>query len=164
MGKKIKVNTILFISIVLFIQLFALLFTPSNSIVGVTVIISILVLMRENLTKNPVKNLSILLAINLGQGIFTFISSHNMWIGLILNFIALASIGYVFSFKMDKVLVAPFGLQYLFILYSPVEGSELGKRLLALSVGAFLIMAIQFFIYHKDKNTENMDNKLQSIK
>ncbi len=161
MRQKIKENTILFIFIIVFIQMFGLLFTPSNSIVGVTVVIAILVLMKDNLTKNPVKNLSILLIINLGQGIFTYVANQNMWIGLGLNFIALASVGYLFSFKMTKVMVAPFGLQYLFILYSPIQGIELGKRLVALAVGAFLIMVIQFILHGKSKDGEIGDKLIE---
>lgn len=157
MSQKIKGNTVLFMSIIVFIKLFELVFTPTNSIVGVTVIIAILVLMSENLTKNPIKNFSILLAINLGQGISTYVANQNIWLGLILNFLALASVGYVFSFKMNKIMVAPFGLQYLFILYSPVEGSELRIRLLALGAGAVIIMVTQFIIHRKNKERETGD-------
>lgn len=151
MLKKIKSNTIMFIIIVAFVKIFETIFTPSNTLLGVTAIIAILVLLRENLTENPIKNLFILIAINLTTGIFTHFSGQNMYLGLFLNFIALSSIGYLFSFELNKTMVVPFGLQYLFMLYVPVENAELGKRLLALVVTALLVMVVQFIVHRKNK-------------
>ncbi len=164
MREKIKGNTLIFILIVGFVKIFELIFSSTNSIVGVTVIISILVLMRENLTKNPIKNLSLLLLFNIGQGIFTYMANLNMYWGLILNFIALASVGYLFSFKLNKILVAPFGLQYLFLLYAPIEASELPKRLLALGIGAILIMVVQFIVNTKNKYPDMNDQLIDFAK
>ncbi len=151
MWKKIRSNTIMFIIIVAFVKIFEIMFTPSNTLVGVTAIIAILVLLRENLTKNPMKNLGILLIINLTIGIFTHLSSQNMYLAFLLNFVALSSIGYLFSFELNKTLVVPFGLQYLFMLYSPVGTAELGKRMLALAFSALLVMIVQFVVHKKNK-------------
>ena len=84
------------------------------------------------MTKSPIKNFFILISINLITGVSTHLSGQNMYLGLLLNFIALSSIGYLFSFELNKTMVVPFGLQYLFMLYAPVENADLGKRLLAL--------------------------------
>lgn len=152
MWKKVKANTIMFITIIAFVKIFEIIFTPSNTLVGVTAVIAILVLLRENLTKNPFKNLFILIAINLSIGLFTHLSSNNMYLGLALNFVALSSIGYLFSFELNKTMVVPFGLQYLFMLYSPVTDSELGKRFLALIFSALLVMVVQFIVHRKNKD------------
>lgn len=151
MWKKIICNTILFVIILTFIKIFQFIFGARNNLVGVTVIIAILVLMQEDLTKKPVENFMKLLLLNLVLGVFSFISSYNMWVGLILNFLTLSGIGYLLSPNLTKVKIIPFGLQYLFMLYSPVTGSDFSKRILGLSFGAILIMVVQFIIHRKNK-------------
>lgn len=158
MGEKIKSNTILFIIILTFVKIFEVIFGARNSLVGVTIIIAILVLLQEDLTKKPIKNFTKLFLLNLFLGLFAHISSHNMWAGLILNFVALSVIGYLLSFNLNKVTIIPFGLQYLFMLYTPVSGNDFSKRILALSLGAVLIMAVQLIIHRK--NIKNEDSQL----
>lgn len=160
MWKKIKSNTILFVIILAFVKIFANIFGERNSLVGVTVIIAVLVLMQESLTKKPVKNFIKLLLLNLLLGLFAHISSHNMWVGLILNFAALSGIGYLLSFNLSKVTIIPFALQYLFMLYTPVIGSDFGKRMFGLSFGSVLIMVVQLIIHRKNNNIKIEENEL----
>ena len=142
----------MFAMILVFINLFGYVFGVKNNLVGITILIILLVLIQEDLTKKPVKNLVNLIGISLASGVLAHLSSHNMWLGLMLNFIVLATIGYFFSSRLNKMMVVPFGLQYLFMLYSPVTGSDFNKRLLGLAVGAVLIMVVQFVIHGKIKH------------
>lgn len=161
MKKKIITQTILFVMIVLFVSTFQNIFGEVNSLVGVSTVVASLVLLEKNLTHNPVISFLELLTTNLLIGILAFIASKNMWLGIIINFTTLASIGYIFSYNLSKKLIIPFGLQYLFILYSPIEASELGFRLLSLAVGAIIIMAIQFIAHiKKEKNPETEESLL----
>ena len=64
MKKKVISNTIIFLVILLFVKGFEVIFGSNNSLVGVTIIISILVLMQEDLTKNLSSNLNKLLFMN----------------------------------------------------------------------------------------------------
>lgn len=160
MGKKILSNTILFTVILTFIKIFQNFFGSKNSLVGVTLIIVILVLMQENLTKKPVENFIKLLLLNLSLGIFAYISTHNIWIGLILNFATLSGIGYLLSADLNKVKIIPFGLQYLFMLFSPVVGMDFTKRIWGLFFGTVLIMIVQFIVYRKEENTDSIQDKL----
>ena len=147
MKKKVISNTIIFLVILLFVKGFEVIFGSNNSLVGVTIIISILVLMQEDLTKNLSSNLIKLLFMNLISGVFSNIATNNMYLGLVLNFSILLLIGYSLTSKLNKVMVVPFGLQYLFMLYTPVEGSDFIKRLVGLATGAILIMLVQLVIY-----------------
>lgn len=150
MRKKILSNTILFGTILLFVKVFERIFGSNNNLVAVTVIISILVLMQEDLTKDFAKNLTRLFLINIILGVFSYLAILNIWTGFIVNFIALSGIGYFLSANMNKVIIVPFGLQYLFMLYTPVTGIDYTKRLLCLGVGSVLIMAVQFLIHRKN--------------
>ncbi|MGL5617067.1 MAG: FUSC family protein [Sarcina sp.] len=143
---NIKTNTIVFIAIIVFITIFKTIFGAENSVVGITLIISTLVLMQRDLTKNPVRNLLGLMIFNVLMGIFCYLSVMNVWTAIILNFIALLSIGYLCSSNLRTSVVVPFGLQYLFMLFEPVHGHAFNQRLIALAVGAVFIMAIQFLV------------------
>ena len=57
MKKKIISNTRMFLIILLFVNLFGGIFGKSNILVGVTVLVSILVLKHQDLTKNLYSNL-----------------------------------------------------------------------------------------------------------
>ena len=162
MKKKFISNTIMFLVILLFIKGFEIIFGSNNSLVGVTIIISILVLMQEDLTKNLSSNLMKLLFMNLISGVFSTIASHNMYLGLILNFSILLLIGYSLTPKLNKVMVVPFGLQYLFMLYTPVTGSDFIKRLIGLATGAILIMLVQLVIYRGNKNNKVEDSSVKN--
>ena len=162
MKKKFISNTIMFLVILLFIKGFEIIFGSNNSLVGVTIIISILVLMQEDLTKNLSSNLMKLLFMNLISGVFSTIASHNMYLGLILNFSILLLIGYSLTSKLNKVMVVPFGLQYLFMLYTPVTGSDFIKRLIGLATGAILIMLVQLVIYRGNKNNKVEDSSVKN--
>lgn len=157
MKNKIINNTILFVTISLFITIFNEIFGNSNSLVGVAIVVEVLVLMGENLTHNPIKNFFKLLITNLILEVFATIASSYIWIGIILNFLVLTGIGYSCSYKLNKGLIVPFGLLYLFMLHTPVQGLDFIKRILALVFGAICIMGFQLIIhfpYFRKKNLE----------
>ena len=162
MKNKIISNTIMFIVILLFVNLFGRIFGASNNLVGVTILVSILVLMQEDLTKNLYNNFIKLLFINLISVIFSNISSHHIYLGLVLNFVVLLLIGYFLTSKLNKVILVPFGLQYLFMLYTPVTGTDFTKRLIGLATGAFLIMLVQLVVYRKSKNNKVEGSKVEN--
>lgn len=163
MNKNVTSNTIIFIIIITFVKIFEAVFGKVNNLVGVAVIIAILVFMQEDLTKNPIENFIKLFLMNLVSGVFAHLSSNNIWIGLIFNFAALSTIGYFLSFKLNKVMIVPFGLQYLFMLYTPVSGGDFVKRLLGLSSGAVLIMFVQFIIHKKKGRIKTQENKFNEF-
>ena len=160
MKKKIFTKTLLFLAIVLFVSGFKGVFGESNTLVGVSTVVASLVLLEKNLTTKPLMSFLELLATNILIGVLAFISSHNMWYGLVIDFITLASIGYIFSYTLSKRLIVPFGLQYLFILYSPIEYSELGVRLLSLATGAVVVMVMQFIANAKKENNPETEESL----
>ena len=159
---KIISNTITFIGIMVFINIFQKMFGSENTLVGVAVITASLTLLERDLTIEPFKNLTRLLALNLVLGYFAFWSSNNIWLGIVLNFISLFMIAYLLSYKLRKSIVVPFGLQYLFMLFSPVYGEAFKNRILSLIFGAFFIMALQF-LTNKDKLSKVGDKKVHKI-
>lgn len=162
MKKKIVANTINYLLILLFVNLFATIFGGSNTLIGVTIVVAVSILKQEDLTKNLYVNLMKLLGINLISGIFAHLASNNIYLGLVLNFSILLIMGYVLTSKLNKVKLLPFGLQYLFMLCTPVTGIDFVKRLLGLATGAFLIMLVQLITYRKGKNNLVEESKAKN--
>ena len=163
--KNIIAKTILFVCIMVFIAIFTLIFGQENVPVGICTVIILLMLLGKNLTQKPLKNFLILLGINLAIGFGTYIAANNVWIGIFIDFFTLSLIGYYFSYAMTKGLILPYGLQYLFLLNSPVHGEVFVKRILALVAGAVIIMISQFIVNAKKENSiigfnENESNKV----
>ena len=153
-SKKIISKTLLFIGMLLFISLFKSIFGSKNSTVGITTVMLVLILMSQNLSVNPIKNIIKLILINLITGVATYISSQNIYWGIIIDFSTMWFIGYFFSVTLSKSVILPFGLQYLFLLYAPVTGNDLVKRFIGLALAPFLIMLAQYFIYGRNKKVK----------
>ena len=164
--KKVKTiisKTILFLVIMTYVAIFELIFGKENLLVGVTILITLLMLLAKDLTQNPIKNFFILLFINFATGIGAYISDNNVWIGIIIDFLELSLIGYYFSYAMTKGLIIPYGLQYLFLLNYPASGNALTKRWIALAVGAVLIMISQFIVNAKKSDNFKKESSIISI-
>lgn len=154
--KKVTNNTLLFLFIIAFVKGFSVLFGSNNSLVGVTLVIALLVLMTKDLTEKPIENLLKLTLLNIILGIFSYISSGNIWVGLALNFFTLCVMGYLLSYDLNKMIIVPFGLEYLFMLYTPVTGDAFIKRIISLIAGSILIMAVQLVVHRKNKNMKKV--------
>ena len=151
-------QTILYVFIMAFVITFKIIFGDKNILVGVMGITAILMLTQINLTVSPGKNLSKLLIINLGIGIFTYLANLNIWGAIPLNFIGIFIIAYTFYYNLKSPVYLPFGLQYMFLLSTPITAAELPMRLLSLLVAPIGIMLIQFVV-NKNKTTK-VGNKL----
>lgn len=167
--EKSKVNnviskTLLFIIMMIYVVLFEKIFGEDNVKIGITILITTLMLLTEDLTQNSFKNFVILLFINLVTGLAAYLAANNLYAAIILNFLILSLIGYFFSYKMTKGLILPFGLQYLFMLYGPVYGDSLKKRWFSLIAGACIVMVSQFIFHAKKRINDNSISSVINIK
>lgn len=152
---------LIFIFVVLFVSAFKTVFGAENSLVGVTTIVLALVLLEGDLTGEPLKNLVHLIIFNLILGLGAFIAWQNVWIGIVINFAIMASIGYIFSYELRKSINMMFGLHYILLMTSHIIIEQLPMRLLALVFGACIIMGIQL-IANKNK-LEKSSKKILNI-
>lgn len=162
MKKLILSKSIMFIFILIFINLFIAAFGGENTLIGVTVITATLMLLERDLTISPFKNTLRLLCINIFLGLLSFIAIQNIFLGIICNFIALFIIGYIFSYDLRSPLYIAFGLQYVFMVTTPISIEQLPIRLLALISGAFIIMVAQL-LCNKNKLEKTSNKLLTSI-
>ncbi len=158
MWMKVKNNTILFVIILLFIHFFAFCFGKENNIVGVTTIITILMVMNRKKIAKPKEYFLKLLCLNIVLGIFASFSNTNSILGFFLNFVILLILAYTLSDNHSKGMIVPFGLQYLFMLYAPVTGQQYIYRIIGLAFASVLIVSIQLITFKKS----NLDDSLKS--
>lgn len=144
--KLIISKTIMFIMIVGFIILFKMIFGSENTLIGVTTITAALLFLERNLTTRKLKYLCELIIINISLGILAYLGGLTPILALICNFIAMFCIGYIFSYNIRSNMYVPFGLQYVFMLATPIEFTLMYKRILSLIVGAMFIMVIQLIV------------------
>ncbi|NEZ50212.1 FUSC family protein [Clostridium botulinum] len=160
--KLIFSKTILFIFIVSFIIIFQKIFGVENTLIGVTIITAALMLLEEDLTIAPFKYFMYLIIINLLLGVFSFIASKNLWIGIPVNFIAMFTIGFLFCYDLKTNLYVPFGLQYLFMLSVPVANDQIAVRLISLVVGTIFIVLVQL-VCNKHRLVKSANKTVENI-
>lgn len=163
MNKKTIISkTLLFVAIVGFIMVFQKVFGNENTLIGVTVITASLMFLQRDLTPNLFKFFILFLGINLIQGILAFLSYENIWFGLIGTFLSMFVTGYIFTYDLKSPMYIAFGLQYLFMLYTPVSLEDLPIRLIALSSGAFIVIIFQL-ILNKNRLSKAASKVLPSV-
>ena len=151
MTKKVIVSkTFLFIFILSFIVMFKTLFGEENTLIGVTVITATLMFLERDLTSTLLSNFLKILSINVILGSLAFFASQNIWIGLICNFLSLFMVGYFFNYELRKPMYVPFGLQYLFMVSTPINLEQLPMRFMSLVFGAAFVILVQI-ILNKNK-------------
>lgn len=160
MKKEIISKTILFIMILAFIITFEMIFGSENVLLGVTTVTALLMFLRKDLSLNPIKNAIGLIIFNVFLGLMAYLSTINPFLGIPINFIAIFIIMYSLCYNLDAPSYLPFGLQYLFMISRPISFNQLPMRLLALTVGAVLIL-IPNLILNRNKIIKT-GNKLLS--
>lgn len=160
--KLIITKTILFIIIVAFISGFKSIFGDENVLIGVTTITTTLILLERDLTISKFKNFLELLVVNVLMLIGTYFAGQNIILGAVINFIVLFSIAYLYSYDLRKPVFIGFGLQYLFMLATPIDITHMPMRLMATLSGPVIIMGVQV-IFNKNKLSKVSEKSLVAI-
>ncbi|MGL5635089.1 MAG: FUSC family protein [Sarcina sp.] len=146
LSKLIISNTIVFIAVTIFATVYKILFGEENVLIAIATFIAMLMYLERDLTTNFFRNLFTFIFINIGTGFVVFFSTQNFWLGIPLIFIMFFIIGYLTCSELRKPVYVPFMLQFVFLYNFPVPASKEWLRLLALLVGAILIMIPQLLI------------------
>ena len=97
-------KTLIFVAVVAFIVFFNMIFSSTNTLVGVTSATAMLMFLQRDLTVSPLKNMFKLIGVNLIIGIGAFLASLNLWLALPINFIITFFIGYTFLYNLRSPL------------------------------------------------------------
>ena len=121
--KKIITNTVIFIFVMIFILGFKAVFGTENTLIGVSSITATFMLLGRDFTGQPLKNTLMFIGINLLMGLGTAVADMNIWLAIPINFIVVYAFSYIFTYNLREPLYFPFGLQYVFLISSPVTGT-----------------------------------------
>ena len=162
MKQKIIGNALIFIFMLCFIVGFSAIFGSDNLLVGVSTITAVLMFLQKDFSLNPFKTAIKLICFNIAMGLVTFVAGQNAIIGVPLNFIFVFFMGYTLSYNLSTPSFVPFNLQYVFMLGAPVTIDKLPMRLLALTVGAIMIVLSQV-LFNKNKIYKQGNSVLSNI-
>lgn len=143
--KNFRHATLNFLFIILFVNVFQMIFGIENSIVGVIFTILMSASMVRDLTAVPIRHLLIQsLVLILMTVAACLVSSASPWIALPVNAAVIFLILYSFTYEYTNHLYFPYILSYLFLVFiSPVSFQQLPRRLLGVLAGVVCIMLYQ---------------------
>lgn len=152
-------NTLLFIGSVLFVIIFQILFGAPNALIGVTIVMSSLTMLRRDLTVAPVKNGIKLILLNVVIGLSSLLALEYFWMAVLLSFFVFFFLGYYMLYSLAKPLYVPFALQYLYLFLTPIPNRLIPIRIISLAVGGVVIILVNY-IYHGKGKVKDEDKLL----
>ncbi|MGL4848014.1 MAG: FUSC family protein [Clostridium sp.] len=165
-GKELVLRTIVYaLAVLVFFGLWGLL-GPGKAFIGATIAKGSLVLMNTDLTGNKLRSTIVFLIVFVYIGLFSFISSLNIFLGLFINFFSIFILAYNFTSNIKQWIWRPFVLGYLYLLIEPGTFKELPVRLIVLAFGALFLMLTQIIVNKnrfKKRMNKNLDELLDKI-
>lgn len=155
-------NTLLFIGSVLFVILFQIIFGVQNGLIGVSIVMASLTMLRRDLTVAPFKNGLKLVLLNVIIGIASILAIENFWLAVILSFLVFFFLGYYMLYSLSKPLYIPFALEYLYLFLTPIQNRMIPLRIISLALGGIIIMGVNY-IYYSKGNVKDEDKLLIGI-
>lgn len=137
---------------------YIVVFGMNNMLVGLMLGMASVVFLKRDFTGNLIYRTITFLIINLSLGIVAYLSNLNIYIGLILNLMAvfLTTYAYMNDFRQPTSYI--FLMTYVFMWSTPITSNELPIRLLSIIFGVLLIILLQ--ILFNMKKFKNKSNKM----
>lgn len=143
--KNFKFASLSFLFIIIYVNVFQLLFGAENSIVGVIFTIMMSASMARDLTSTPVRHFLVQSVVLVLMAVAAcLVSTLQPWAALPVNFIMIFFILYSYTYEYSGHLYFPYILSYLFLIFiSPASLDQLPKRIAAMVTGAVCIILYQ---------------------
>lgn len=144
----------------------AYLFGIKNMMLAFPIALTSTVLGRQNFHIKTINKSIRILLLELSIVIVSYLSSINMWIGIVVNFISIFLIMYTIVSPYDIGFYKPFIMLYVFTQYVTVSRSELPNRLLSVVFGCIIITLFSYIRKHNEKDMliNNVKSSLSIIK
>lgn len=140
----------------LLIQIFYIkFFGIKNLLIGVMLGVASIALLRRDFTGNLLYRTITFLTMNLILGIVSYLSSLNIYVGCILNFLTIFITTYVYMNDFRQPTSYIFLMTYIFMWSIQIRFAELPLRLLSITFGVFLIMLFQVLFNMKKFKTKS---------
>ena len=138
----------------------AILFGMKNVMIAFPIALTSTVIGRQNFYVKPINRVWRILLLDLVIVLIAFLSSLNIWTGVIIDFFAIFLLIYIVTSPYDATLYKPFIMLYVFTQYSSISIYELPNRLLSVVFGALVIIAGTYI--KRSKGKEIIGNSVKS--
>lgn len=159
---KLKSSLIKAIFIMCIFIIYAKLFGNKNIIIGIILGIAAISFLRRDFTKDLLYRTITFLLINLYLVISAYLSTLNIYTGVILNFITIFIVTYIYMNDFKSPTSYMFLMIYVFMISIKITAQEVPIRLIAISLGIILIIMAQILI-NKSKLKEKSNTLIKSV-
>lgn len=163
MDKKKIVKALLFGIITVVLMLFyGSVFGLENGGIGMMIGLTSYALTRIDLTAYPVYKTATFIGLNVYLAISSYFITINPVLGLIINTINLFSILFIYMREFKSSIAYLFLMTYIIMWEDPTTLENLPKRIIAIILGVFIIIIINF-IFNKNKFKKSSKNIILGI-
>ncbi|WP_415341219.1 FUSC family protein [Clostridium perfringens] len=156
--KRFKLPLIFAVLSVVLMGGYKTIFGVENTVIGLIIAMASYAFLRLDLTSYPIYKSMIFLILNLFLAISAYISAINSFVGLIINFLILFTVSFIYTTEFKNVISYIFLLLYAYMWEYPISLDELPRRLVAMGVGAFIIIGIHILFNRRNfrRNSNNI--------
>lgn len=128
-----------------------ILFGDKNIMLAFPVALTSAVMGRQNFYVKPFSKTIRIMILDLVIVFMAYLSSINLWVGIIINFFTVFSIMYMVISPYDLTFYKPFLMLYVFTQYARVSINELPNRIYSVIFGVAVIAICNFIGRSKEK-------------
>ena len=163
MDKKKMGKAFLFAIITVVLMLFYMsAFGLENGGIGMMIGLTSYALTRTDLTAYPIYKTAIFIFLNVYLAISSYFITINPFLGFIINTINLFSILFIYMREFKSSISYLFLMTYIIMWEDPTTLENLPKRIIAIIVGVFIIIVINF-IFNRNKFKKSSKNIILGI-
>lgn len=152
-----------FLFCVIFIAAFKIFFGEENSIIGVAVLTTLLIFLKNDLGYDVKYAMIMLPLMMLIVVICPKLASYNPYLGLIINFFSISFLLIFSSCDLIKENHIPFILGYIFAAGYNVSGKEFTSRFMGMLIWAIIISCIYYVVHRNKKYSTTYKDLIKSF-
>lgn len=149
--------TALFIVMLIICLVFSLLFGSENIIIAIMAMVLSIILIKQDLKKELTINFLKIVLTNLSIGLLAFLSCKLLTLSFLIVFLTIFLI-VILTKNINKLIYYVFALEFVYLISSNINYSNLNIRLLSL-IGASILVIIINVIVHSLINKKESENQ-----
>ena len=148
----------LFIVMLIICLVFSLLFGSENIIIAIMAMVLSIILIKQDLKKKLTINFLKILLTNLSIGILAFLSCKFITLSFLIVFLTIFLI-VILTKNINKLIYYVFALEFVYLISSNINYSNLSMRLLSLIGASILVIIINVIVHSLINKKEESENQ-----
>ena len=157
--------TSLFIVMLIICLVFSLLFRSENTIIAIMAMVLSIILVKQDLKKKLTINFLKILLTNLSIGLLAFLSCKIPTLSFLIVFLTIFLI-VILTKNINKLIYYVFALEFVYLISSNINYSNLSMRLLSLIGASILVIIINVIVHsliNKKEESENQNSNSTNL-